>query len=216
MSFKFTKFQIAVHFVSLIPLAWLIWDYFNNNLTANPIQAVTFRTGDAAIRLLVASLACTPINTIFGFNEALKVRRPLGLYAFMYAALHFFVFVGLDYGLDWALIYEAIFEKRYALVGLAAFLILLPLAATSTRWWMQKLGKNWKRLHRLVYVAAILAVIHYIWLVKSDIRTPLIYGAIVAASLLVRIPAVRKWLTTRRGQFEKWRQMRLTKSPVLE
>jgi len=214
MSFKFTKFQIAVHLISWGPLALLAWDYFVDNLTANPIQYLTFKTGDAAIRLLVASLTCTPINTVFGFKEALKVRRALGLYAFMYVSLHFLIFVGLDYGFDLGLIYEAIFEKRYALVGFAAFLILLPMAITSMRWWMQKLGKRWKQLHRLVYVAGLLAVVHYLWLVKSDIREPLIYGALVVILLVVRIPIVRKWLTGWRGQFEKWRQARMMRNPA--
>ncbi|MBI3243893.1 MAG: sulfoxide reductase heme-binding subunit YedZ [Chloroflexi bacterium] len=197
--FKFTKFQIAVHLGSLIPLILLIWDYFADNLTVNPIQDITFRTGKAALVLLVLSLACTPLNTVFGFKEAIKVRRALGLYAFLYVALHFLTFIGLDYGFDLGLIYEAIFEKRYALVGFAAFLILLPLAITSMQWWMKKLGKNWKRLHRLVYVAGLLAVVHYVWLVKSDIREPLAYGGVVVLLLISRIPAFKKAVMKLRG-----------------
>jgi len=143
--------RIAVHVGSLVPLAVLIWDYFQNRLTVNPIQAMTFRTGKTALVLLMLSLACTPVNTLLGFKSALKVRRALGLYAFMYAALHFSIFVGLDYGFDPVLLQEAIFEKRYALVGLAAGLIMLPLAITSTRGWMKRLGQRWKYLHRWVY-----------------------------------------------------------------
>ena len=142
--------------------------------------------------LLVLSLACTPLNTVFGFKAALKVRRALGLYAFLYVCLHFLTFVGLDYGFNPGLIYEAIFEKRYALVGFAAFLLLLALAITSTQGWMKKLGKNWKRLHRLVYLAGLLVVIHYVWLVKSDIREPLAYGGVVVLLLVARIPAFKK------------------------
>lgn len=189
---KFTKLQIAVHVGAWAPLLWLVWDYYTHNLTVNPIQDITFRTGKPALVLLVLSLACTPLNTIFGFRAALKVRRALGLYAFMYVCLHFLTFVWLDYGLDPALLREAIFEKRYALVGFTAFLILLPIALTSTRGWMKRLGQGWKRLHRWVYVAALLAVVHYVWSVKADIREPLLYGGIVALLLLARLPAVRR------------------------
>jgi sulfoxide reductase heme-binding subunit YedZ len=190
-SLKFTKFQLLVHAGALVPLILLIWDAATDNLTANPIQAVTFRTGKAALVLLVLSLACTPLNTVFGFREAIKVRRPLGLYAFMYVSLHFLTFVGLDYGFDLALLYEAIFEKRFALVGFAAFLILIPLALTSTKGWQKRLGKTWKSLHRWVYLAALLAVVHYVWLVKSDIREPLAYGAAVVILLVLRVPLIR-------------------------
>ncbi len=190
--FKFTPFQIAVHLGSLVPLAVLVWDFFNDNLTANPIQEVTFRTGKTALVLLVLSLSCTPLNTVFGFRAALKVRRALGLYAFFYVCLHFLIFVGLDYGFDLGLIYEAIFEKRYALVGFAAFLTLIPLALTSTQASMRLLGKKWKTLHRLVYLTAPLVIVHYLWLVKADIRQPLLFGAIVLVLLALRLPAVRK------------------------
>lgn len=197
---KFTKFQILVHVGSIAPLIYLLWDYFTNRLSVNPIQDITFRTGKDALVLLVLSLACTPVNMLFGFKEALKVRRALGLYAFLYVALHLLTFIWLDYGFDPGLIYEAIFEKRYALVGFAAFLILLPLALTSTKGWQKRLGKNWKRLHWGAYLAGVLAVIHYVWLVKSDIREPLAYGAVVALLLFVRIPAVRQTIAQWRGR----------------
>jgi sulfoxide reductase heme-binding subunit YedZ len=192
---RLSVFQWTVHIGAWIPLTLILLDYFRDNLTANPIQAVTFRTGKAALVLLVLSLAATPANTLLGFKPALKVRRALGLYAFMYVTLHFLVFVGLDYGFDLGLIREAIFEKRFALVGFAAGLLLLPLAITSTRGWMSRLGKNWRRLHRLVYLAAILAVIHYIWLVKTDIREPLEYGAAVLLLLVARLSPVRKGMS---------------------
>lgn len=190
---KLTKLQILVHVASWVPLTLLIWDILHNNLTANPIQDITFRTGTPALVLLTLSLACTPLNTLFRFREALRVRRALGLYAFMYVILHFFTFVGLDYTFDPDLLKEAIFEKRYALVGFSAFLLLLPLAITSTKGWMKRLGKKWKQLHRLVYLAAPLAVIHYVWLVKTDIRTPLVFGAIVLLLLALRLPRIRHW-----------------------
>jgi sulfoxide reductase heme-binding subunit YedZ len=196
--FKFSKFQIFVHLGSLVPLAILIFDAWRNNLTYNPIQEATFRTGKTALVLLVLSLACTPLNTVFHFRQALKVRRPLGLYAFLYASIHFFIFVGLDYNFDPELLKGAIFEKRYALVGFSAFLLLIPMAVTSTKGWMKRLGRKWKRLHQLVYLAGILVVIHYVWLVKTDVRVPLLYGLGVVLLLLLRIPAVRRRLSNLR------------------
>ncbi len=198
--------RILTHVGALTPLAWLIWDYWTDQLTVNPIQDITFRTGKPALILLVLSLACTPVNTLFGFRQVIPLRKPLGLYAFMYVSLHFLIFVGLDYGFDPALLYEAIFEKKYALVGFAAFLILLPLAITSTKGWMKRLGKNWKRLHRWVYLAGLLVVVHYVWLVKSDIREPLMYGGIVVLLLLARVPALRRAVTHLRSRLTKARR----------
>jgi sulfoxide reductase heme-binding subunit YedZ len=198
--FNLTWFQLMVHLGSLAPLALLLVDYFRDNLTVNPIQEITFRTGKTALVLLVLSLACTPLNTVFKFRPALKVRRALGLYAFMYASLHFLIFIGLDYQFDLDLIREAVFEKRFALVGFSAFLILLPLAITSTKGWKRRLGKKWKRLHQLVYLAGLLVVVHYVWLVKSDIRVPLAYGGVVALLLIARIPAVRRYLSNFGGR----------------
>ena len=192
--------RIVTHIGALLPLALLALDYWGGRLSFNPIQDITLRTGKAALVLLVLSLACTPINSVFGFRPVLRLRRPLGLYAFMYVGLHLLIFVGLDYGFDLVLIREAIFEKRYALVGFAAFLILLPLALTSTKGWMKRLGRLWKRLHRFVYLATLLAVVHFVWLVKSDIREPLIYGAIVLVLLLLRISPIRRSVS----QFRSW------------
>jgi len=190
---RLTKLQILVHLAGIFPLAWLLFDFFTNNLTVNPIQAVTLRTGKYALIFLILSLACTPLNTVFHFRQALKVRRALGLYAFFYAGLHFLIFIGVDYGFDPVLLKEAIFEKRFALVGFTAFLILLPLAITSTRGWMKRLGKNWFRLHRLVYLAALLVIVHYVWLVKSDIRVPILYGFVIIVLLILRIPIIRRF-----------------------
>jgi len=192
---------ILVHIGALAPLAIMVWGFFDNQFI-NPIQEITFRTGRYALHLLILSLACTPLNTILGWRWAISLRKMLGLYAFMYAALHFLIFVGLDYGFDWELLQEAIFEKRYALVGFAAFLILLPLAITSTKGWMKRLGRNWKRLHQLVYLASLLVIVHFIWLVKGDIQRPLMYGAAVVFLLILRWPPIRKWA----GSFRRRRQ----------
>jgi sulfoxide reductase heme-binding subunit YedZ len=193
--------QIAAHLGAAIPLAALIWAATTGGLTINPIQDITFRTGKAAIWLLVLSLAVTPAQMVSGYRPLVKTRRPLGLWAFFYAGLHFLIFVGLDYGFNWGLLQEAIFEKRYALVGFAAFVIMLPLAITSTKGWMVRLGKRWKGLHRWVYVAGILAAIHYIWVVKADLREPLAFTAAIGILLLMRVPVVRKRIVRWRQQF---------------
>jgi methionine sulfoxide reductase heme-binding subunit len=195
---QFSILRILVHIGCLIPFAVLIWDFLHNQLTVNPIQEATFRTGKTALILLVLALACTPVNIVLGIKQVLPLRRPLGLYAFFYVCIHLLIFAAVDYGLDWGLIQEAITEKRYVLVGFSAFLLLLPLAITSTRGWQRRLGKRWKSLHRLVYIAAPLVVIHFLWLVKADIREPLLFGAIVTTLLLLRTPRVRRALVNLR------------------
>ena len=191
----------VVHIGSLLPLVSLVWKFFHDQLTANPIQYITFRTGKTALVLLVLSLACTPMSTIFGLKQVVRLRKPLGLYAFMYATLHFLTFVGLDYQFDPTLLQEAILKKRYALIGFSAFLALLPMAITSTKGWMKRLGRNWKRLHRLVYLASILVFIHFVWLVKSDIREPLAYGAVIVLLLMLRFKVIKKPLVNLRETF---------------
>jgi sulfoxide reductase heme-binding subunit YedZ len=203
---KLTKFQLAVHLAALAPLAVLLVAWLTDNLSVNPIQDATFRTGKTAMVLLVASLACTPANTVFGFRPAIKVRRALGLYAFLYAVIHFSIFIGLDYGFDLRLVALELAEKRYILVGAAALLILLPLAVTSTKGWQRRLGKTWKKLHRWVYLAGVLVIFHYIWVQKSDIREPILWGTILGVLLLLRVPAIRKRAVNWRGASGKPRR----------
>lgn len=193
-------FWILVNIAALTPLFLLIWNFWTDNMGADPVAYITKKTGQSAIILLGLSLACTPINTMFGFRPALTVRKSLGLYAFLYAALHLLNFVGLDYGFNLNYILaDALLKKRYMIVGLSAFLILLPLAITSTKGWMKSLGRNWKRLHKLAYAAGVLAVLHYLWLVKLDITWPLIYGSILTVLLVLRVPRVRKFA----GSFQR-------------
>ena len=195
VNLKLNSLQVFTHIAALIPAGLLVWDNTHNNLTFNPIQEATFRTGKTALILLILSLSVTPIYLIFKFKQVIPLRRPLGLYAFGYAALHGYIFIGLDYGFNWDYIKEAVFLKRYALVGFTTFLTLLPLAITSTKSWQRKLKKHWKQLHRLAYLSGILAIVHYVWLVKSDIREPLIYGAVLLIVLAIRLPFVRKSLS---------------------
>ena len=193
--------QILAHIGALLPLVLLFRDFTQNQLSADPIKEIQLRTGNYALILLMLTLGCTPVYIISGLKQVLQLRQLLGLYTTMYASLHFLNFVGLDYGFDVALIREDIFEKRYAVVGFATFLILLALALTSANWWRKRLGRNWKRLHRLIYAAAFLAILHFLWQVKVDIRRPVIYVVILAILLAFRIPAIKeivygrsKWL----------------------
>ena len=183
--------RVAYHAVGLFPLAWLLFDYWFGLLGPEPIRAMILRTGKAAIILLTLSLVCTPAGYLFRWRDATTVRRPLGLYAFMYVCLHFLIFIWLDYALIVPLIVEEIVARRYALVGFAAFLLLIPLAVTSTKGWQKRLGKRWKMLHKLVYLIGVLAVIHYIWLVKNAYTQPLLFAAAVGLLLLLRVPAVK-------------------------
>ena len=192
--------QILTHVAALLPLALLAWGYWQGRLI-DPVQEITTRTGRTALILLILSLACTPLNIMFGFKQIMRVRRTLGLYAFMYAGLHFLTFVGLDYGFDFDLLGQGILDQRYVLVGFAAGLLLLLLAITSTQGWQKRLRKNWKRLHRLVYLAGVLAIVHFVWLAKDN-REPLRYGAVVALLLIVRIPAVKRAISNTRHRLK--------------
>jgi sulfoxide reductase heme-binding subunit YedZ len=198
---RITIILIAIHVALLLPLIVIIRDFTQNNLGANPVQQIQLRTGATAINLLMFSLACTPINILSGFKTILLFRLPLGIYAFFYALLHFINFVGLDYGFNFSLVREDLFDKRYAIAGFISLIFLLPVAFTSIKRVKKQLGKNWQKLHWLVYPAAILAVVHYIWQAKVDIRLPLIYGGVLALLLVIRLPMIKnfasrhfKWL----------------------
>ncbi len=204
---KITPLKILIHLVGIFPLAKLIFDFLTNNFSPNPIQDLEQDTGFAAVTLLVLSLATTPLRTLFGWRQPTRHRRALGLYAFLYATLHVIVFTAIDYGFDLSLLFEATFEKRYTLVGSIAFLLLVPLAVTSYKWGMKKMGKNWKRLHQSIYLIAPLVIIHFAWARKGDIFTlqgdvlqPFIYGVIVLLLLGLRIPPVKNFFTSRRAR----------------
>jgi len=185
--------RIITHIGALVPLLLLLWNYTQGQFI-DPLHEMTLLTGEAALVLLLLSLACTPVNIILGIKSVLALRRPLGLYAFFYALLHFLVFIGLDYGFNIGYILQDLADKRYILAGLVALLLLLPLAITSTKGWIRRLGKKWKQLHRLVYLAAIFAVLHFWWLVKADYTEPLIFSIILGGLLIVRVPAVKRQL----------------------
>ncbi len=203
--FRLHPLQLIVHSGAWVPLIVLVYDYFTNHLTFNPIQAAEQRTGLIAIILLGLSLACTPVNTLLRYPPVLKVRRALGLYGYLYAAIHLLIFFVFDYTLDLGLILQAIGEKRFILIGLAAFILLSLLALTSFRWWKARLGKNWKRLHQLVYVINFLVVLHFalsvkgnIFRLQGDVGRPLAAGMILFLLLFLRLPQVRRFIAGQR------------------
>jgi sulfoxide reductase heme-binding subunit YedZ len=172
----------------LVPLAWLVWDGVTNNLGANPVETVRRYTGDWTLRFLLIALTVTPLRRLTGWHVVIRLRRMLGLFAFLYACLHFVSYIWLDQFFMWDAIIEDILDRPYITVGVASFLLLIPLAVTSTNGMVRRLGgRRWQRLHQLVYVIAVLGVIHFLWLVKSDISEPVIYGAILALLLGFRL-----------------------------
>jgi len=187
-------FPILVHIGCLLPIPWLLLDAYLGHLTADPIRASILRTGKIALELLVLSLACTPLNTIFGFSPALRVRRALGDYSFLYVCLHFAIFISLDYGFYFQYIIVELI-KPYALVGLIAGLLLIPLVITSFPPWQARLGKNWKRLHNLVYLINILSALHFILVVKQGVTEPYLWMILIIFLLMLRLPPIRKFLS---------------------
>lgn len=187
--------KLPVFLLCLAPIATVAWRALHHDLTANPIEFITHATGDWTLRFLVITLAVTPLRNLLGLPELIRFRRMLGLFAFFYACLHFTTYIWLDKFFDLSEVWKDVVKRRFITVGFAAFLMLIPLAITSTAGWIRRLGgKRWQALHRLIYFSAILAVIHYYWLVKSAVLRPLTYAAIVALLLLVRIPI---WLANR-------------------
>lgn len=182
--------------VALIPLARLCAAALTDGLGANPIETITHTTGDWTLRLLLLTLAVTPLRRLSGWNALIRYRRTLGLLAFSYACLHFLTYVGLDLFFDWNAIVEDVTKRPYVTAGFSAFLCMIPLAVTSTRGWIRRLGRRWGWLHRLAYVAAVAAVVHYYWLVKLDVRPPLRYAAILATLFAIRL---WYWFAARRA-----------------
>ena len=178
----------VVFLLCLFPLAALGWRALHGELTANPIEFITHATGDWTLRFLVITLCVTPFRKILHLPELIRFRRMLGLFVFFYACLHFTTYIWLDKFFDLSEMWKDIVKRKYITVGFTAFLLLVPLAVTSTAGWIRRLGgKRWQRLHRLIYFSAALGVIHYYWLVKSAVLRPLTYGAIVAVLLLWRL-----------------------------
>jgi sulfoxide reductase heme-binding subunit YedZ len=173
-----------VFIVCLTPLAWLVWRGLSGGLGANPIEAINRFLGDWAMRFILVTLAVTPLHRLFGWSVFMRFRRMFGLFAFTFATLHLISYVGLDQFFDWSEIWADIVKRNFITTGMIAFLLLLPLAATSSNAMIRRLGgKRWQRLHRLIYPATVAVIIHFYMMVKADVREPLIYGVITAALL---------------------------------
>ncbi len=181
---------VAVFVAGCLPAALIGFDALRGGLGANPIAEILNRLGFWALTFLLASLAPTALKIALGWTEPVRYRRMAGLFAFFYAFLHFATYLGVDQFFDWGAIGADIVKRKFITIGFLAFLLLVPLAVTSTDRWVRKLGfARWKRLHRLSYVAALCGVVHFVWRVKADLRRPLIFAAILAVLLLVRFVA---------------------------
>ncbi|MYD85517.1 MAG: sulfoxide reductase heme-binding subunit YedZ [Acidobacteria bacterium] len=176
-----------VFLACLIPALLLGWDAFTGGLGVNPIEDITHRTGDWALRFLLVTLAVTPLRWLAGWNGLVRFRRMLGLFAFFYAVLHFSTYLVFDHFFDLLLIIDDVAERRYVTAGFVGFVLMIPLAVTSTQGWIRRLGRRWAVLHRLVYASAVAGVVHFLWLVKIDIGEPLIYAVILAILLGARL-----------------------------
>lgn len=182
---KWMKFPVFA--LCLSPLFLLVWRGFNGGLGANPIEFITHATGDWTLRFLAITLAVTPLRKLLRLPELVRFRRMLGLFAFFYGCLHFMTYVWLDKFFAWSEITKDVVKRPFITAGFTAFVLLIPLAITSTTGWIGRLGgKRWQRLHRLIYVSAFAGVVHYYWLVKSDITLPVFYGAIIGLLLFYR------------------------------
>ena len=186
--------HLAVHIGSAIPLLVGLWDFWQRNLGANPILEITHRTGKTAILLLILSLAVSPLRQLLKWNQINKLRRPLGLWAGFYALVHFSIYVVLDYGFQWKALLANSLTNFFILFGFTTGLILLVLSITSLTYFLKKMGKNWKKLHRFVYAAGILAALHFILAVKPGVLRPWPYALAMALLLLYRLPPVQTWV----------------------
>jgi methionine sulfoxide reductase heme-binding subunit len=183
---KWTK--PPVFLLCLVPLGILIWRALTAKLGANPIEFIQHTTGDWTLRFLIFTLCITPLRKLLKVPDLIRFRRMLGLFAFFYASLHFLTYLGPDQSFDMSAIWKDVAKRPFITLGFTAFVLLIPLAITSTAGWIRRLGgRRWQWLHRLIYISAICGVIHYYWLVKSAVLRPLTYGAIVAVLLFWRL-----------------------------
>ena len=183
--------KVVLWIAALAPAAWLVRGVLQSDLGPNPIETLTHTTGMTALVLLLVTLAVTPVRRLTGWNPVIRLRRPLGLFAFFYAVSHFSIWFVFDMVFNVGWMIEDIAARPYITVGMAALVLLIPLAVTSTRGWIRRLGRKWAKLHRVVYVATGLAVVHFFWLVKSDYRQPILLASILALLLLARAPLGR-------------------------
>jgi methionine sulfoxide reductase heme-binding subunit len=191
---KWTK--VFVFLLCLAPVGFIAWNLFHDpTAQADPVAFITHRTGDWTIRFVIFTLAITPLRKLLHLPQLIRFRRMIGLYAFFYVFLHFSTWVVLDHYFNWSEMWADVLKRRFITVGFTAFVLMIPLAITSTAGWIRRLGgRRWQRLHQLIYVIAILGVIHYAWLVKSDEHKPIFYGVLVGLLLAYRLVA---WIMNR-------------------
>jgi sulfoxide reductase heme-binding subunit YedZ len=180
--------RFAAWTLGLVPLALLVWQGFHAELTANPVEHIEHYTGLWALRLLLVTLLMTPLRERLGWTGPIRVRRTLGLWAYAYACLHFATYLVFDLQFSPEQLADDLVKRTYITLGFTAWLLLLPLAITSTQGWQRRLKRRWKTLHRLIYPAVLLGGLHYLWLVKADVRAPLFYLGLIAAVLAYRLP----------------------------
>ena len=176
----------------LLPAIYLVYAAFTDDLGANPIEKLLHETGFWTLTFLILTLTISPLRKLTSWNKLIQFRRMIGLFTFFYAFLHFGVYLGLDSFFEWSEIVEDLTKRPYITIGFTAFILLIPLAVTSTKGWIRKLGKRWQKLHKLIYVIAVLGVIHFWWLVKKDITEPLIFVLILIVLFTVRWVKIEK------------------------
>ena len=186
------KSKFVIFPLCLLPLAGLIMAALANNLGPDPGKELTHELGEWALRFLLITLAITPVRRITGINKLIRFRRMLGLFALFYAVLHLFSYLGFMLVWDWAELLDDLYKRSYIIVGAMALSIMVALGVTSPKFMMRKMGRSWRKLHKLVYAAAALAIVHYIWLVKSDYTEPAIYGAVLLVLMLLRMPVIKR------------------------
>jgi methionine sulfoxide reductase heme-binding subunit len=186
--------RILIHGIAWLPIVWLLIQYISEALPLNVNRYIITRSGAIGFALVIAAFACSPINTLTGWARVIQLRRPLGVYGFLYLAGHLLAYAWLENAFEWEIIWRDILERRAMSVGLVALLMLAPLALTSTNGWQRRLGRRWKQLHRLVFLAVPLGVVHYFWLERDDITLPVMYTLIIAGLFILRLRPVRQQL----------------------
>ena len=179
--------KLATWILALSPLGWLVWLTFTRQLGADAVDTLLHRMGDFTLIILLATLAITPLRRLTGWNVLIRIRRIVGLFGFFYLSLHFFIYLVLDQTLDWEFILVDLTKRPYAVVGFTAWLLLIPLAVTSTQGWVRRLGKRWQKLHKLVYIAVALGLLHFYWQVKADTLWPLVAASVYVVLLALRL-----------------------------
>ena len=185
--------KVLVFILCLLPAGNLGWQFISDNLGANPFEVLTRESGQWVLRFLLLTLAMSPLRRLTGLSWPLRYRRMLGLFTYFYASAHLLTYLWLDQFFDWQEITTDILKRPYITLGILAFILLTPLALTSNRWMMRRLGRHWKNLHKLVYLIAILGVVHFLLLVKADIREPVIYSLVLMFLLILRLSPFRVW-----------------------